>query len=245
MKAMIFAAGLGTRLRPLTNTCPKALVEVRNIPLLEIAIRRLIFFGCRDIIVNIHHFGEQIVEFLQRKDYFGIHIEISDERDLLLDTGGGLKKAAWFLGDAPFILLNADVLSDIDLGVLYQKHLASGAMATLAVRRRPSSRMLLFDETGQLCGWKNGQTGEEKWARSTHSTPQAWSFSGIQVLDPSFFTFFPADQQVFSIIDTYLTAAKSEKILAYPHDADIWLDVGRPEQIEKAEAVLHQLLPPI
>ncbi len=245
MKAMVFAAGLGTRLRPLTDTRPKALVEVLHTPLLEIAIRRLIFFGCRDIIVNIHHFGEQIVEFLQRKDFFGIHIEISDERNLLLDTGGGLKKAAWFLGDAPFILLNADVLSNIDLGALYQTHLNSGAMATLAVRHRPSSRMLLFDETGQLCGWKNGQTGEEKWARPAHTSPQAWSFSGIQVLDPSFFTFFPTDRTVFSIIDTYLAAAESEKILAYPHDSDIWLDVGRPEQIEKAEAVLHQILPPL
>ncbi|MFM8361639.1 MAG: nucleotidyltransferase family protein [Haliscomenobacter sp.] len=245
MKAMVFAAGLGTRLRPFTDTRPKALVPVQDTPLLEIAIRRLILFGCRDIIINIHHFGEQIVAFLQSKNNFGVRIEISDERNLLLDTGGALKKAAWFLDDAPFILLNADVLSDIDLGALYRNHLTTGAMATLAVRHRPSSRMLLFDETGQLCGWRNSQTGEEKWARTTHSSSQAWSFSGIQVINPSFFSFFPADRDVFSIIDTYLQAAASEKILAYPHDSDIWLDVGRPEQIEKAAAVLHQVLPPL
>ncbi len=237
MKAMIFAAGLGTRLRPLTDNKPKALVAVGGIPLLEIAIRRLKQFGCSEILINIHHFGDQIAAFLESRSYFGIRIEISDEREQLLDTGGGLKKASWFFSDEPFVLLNADVMSDLDLGALYQAHLSSGAMATLAVRNRPSSRVFLFGPDGQLCGWANTQTGVEKRVRPTAAL-QPLAFSGIQVIDPGLFRYFPEEQLVFSIIDTYLLAAAKEKILAFPHDAGVWLDVGKPEQLPKAEALL-------
>lgn len=244
MKAMIFAAGIGSRLRPLTDTMPKALVPVGDVPLLELALRRLIHFGFKEIIINIHHFGAQILDFLEAKHHFGVQIEISDERDMLLDTGGGLKKASWFLKDQPFVLMNADVVTNIDLGALYQRHIDTGALATLAVRNRPSSRVFLFDDAGQLCGWRNSQTGMEKRSRDTHTTLHPWAFSGIQVIDPRFFAYFPEDHTIFSIIDTYLSAAKTETIYAYPHDEDIWFDVGKPEQIAKAEAVLEQVLLP-
>ena len=155
MKAMIFAAGLGTRLRPLTENKPKALVEVGGKSLLEITIRRLKYFGVREVVVNIHHFGELIIDFLEQHSYFGIHITISDERGLLLDTGGGLQKAAPHFQDAPFLVHNVDILSDIGLRGLYQAHLASGALATLAVRDRQSSRHLLFDDAGRLAPQPN------------------------------------------------------------------------------------------
>ncbi len=165
MKALIFAAGLGTRLRPLTNDRPKSLVEVNGVTLLEIAIRRLIGAGCREIIVNVHHFAEQIIDFIEKNGQFGIQIAVSDEREQLLDTGGGLKKAAWFFDDGqPFLVCNADVLTDMDLAHFYQKHLESHAIATLAVRRRTTSRYFLFDEKMHLCGWQNAKTGEEKLA---------------------------------------------------------------------------------
>ncbi len=231
MKAMIFAAGLGTRLRPLTNNKPKALVEVQGMPLLEIAIRKLIRHGCNGLMVNIHHFGQQIIDFLESKDHFGIHIEISDERDQLLDTGGGLKKASWFFQDAPFLVYNADILTDTDLNDLYQKQLQSEALATLAVRDRESSRKLLFDEQFTLCGWQNMKTGEQKISRHTEvQTPL--SFSGIHVIHPDLFRLFP-EQDVFSIIDVYLAAARHRNIQAYRHDHNLWVDVGKPEALEK------------
>ncbi len=166
---MLFAAGLGTRLRPLTDDRPKALVEVNGTPLLEIAIHRLIVAGCREIIVNVHHFAEQIIGFLKKNDHFGIRIAISDEREALLETGGGLKKAAWFFDDEkPFLVCNTDVLTNLDLQKFYQKHLESGALATLAVRNRPSSRSFLFDETMRLTGWQNTKTGETRWSKPIH-----------------------------------------------------------------------------
>lgn len=241
MKAMIFAAGIGSRLRPITDTIPKALLPLQQTPLLEIAIRRLLHYGFHEIIINIHHHGQQIIDFLAEKNNFGATIEISDERAALLDTGGGLKKAAHFFGNDPFLLLNADVISNIDLAALYQHHQGSGALATLAVQHRKSPRMLLFNDARQLCGWRNVQNGAEKIARPA-SPLHEMAFSGIQVVHPGFFRFFPSDQDTFSIIDTYLAAAAHEKILAYPHDEDIWLDVGKPDQIEKAERVLSQVL---
>lgn len=241
MKAMIFAAGLGTRLRPLTNELPKALVPINGIPLLEMTIRRLIRFGCREIIINVHHFAEKIIDFLAVHQDFGIHIAVSDESDELLDTGGGLKKAAWFLADAPFLLLNADVVTNLDLGAFYRHHLTTGALATLAVRQRTSSRSLLFDDALQLCGWRNTATAQIRQVRSPQGNLSPWAFSGIQAISPAFLTYLDPEKSVFSIIDTYLTAASQERIVAYPHDADIWLDVGKIPQLEAAAAVIPQI----
>ncbi len=244
MKAMLFAAGLGTRLRPLTDNRPKALVEVNGTPLLEIAIRRLIAAGCREVIVNVHHFAEQIIGFLKKNDHFGIRIAISDERETLLETGGGLKKAAWFFDDeTPFLVCNTDVLTNLDLQKFYQKHLESGALATLAVRNRPSSRSFLFDEKMHLTGWQNTKTGETRWCNPKYINTQThkhtpFAFSGIHALNPAIFDRMPDEEQKFSIVETYLQAAASETILGYPHDGDFWFDVGKPEALAKAAEFL-------
>lgn len=239
MRAMIFAAGLGTRLRPLTLDRPKAMVEVKGMPLLEIAIRRLKYFGINQIVLNIHHFGELILEFLSANKNFGIDIAISDERDLLLDTGGGLKKAAELLGDAPFLVHNVDVISNLDLQAFYDFHIKSRALATLALRKRESSRYLLFDKTGQLSGWRNAKTGERKICRKA-TAYEDYAFSGIHVIDPRIFDFMP-DEKIFSIIDVYLKAGKSEVIQGYPHTEGIWLDVGKLPAVEKAEEVMKEI----
>lgn len=239
MKAMIFAAGLGTRLRPLTNNKPKALVEVGGHPLLELTILRLKSFGFNEIIINIHHFGDQVLNFLQRKANFGIHIEISDERDLLLDTGGGLKKAAWFLKDSPFLICNTDVLTNLDLKLFYNAHLKTNALATLAVRNRDSSRHLLFNEGLVLSGWRHNRTGELKICRPDQNM-QPLAFSGIHVLSPNIFELMP-EEAVFSIIDVYLNAGKTHNIIAYPHDDTLWMDVGKYHDMDKAEQLLQEL----
>lgn len=233
---MIFAAGLGTRLRPLTDHCPKALMNINGIPLLEIAMVRLQAAGVSDIIINIHHLGEQILDYLASRPHTGLNIAISDERDLLLDTGGGLKKAAWFFDDAqPFIVYNADVLTTLPLEAMVEAHRSSGALATLAVRNRTSSRLLLFNPEGILCGWQNTGTGQTRISRKAPSY-QALAFSGIHVIDPAIFNYFP-EGAIFSIIEVYLSLSARESIRAYQHDGDIWLDVGKPDQLAKAQEI--------
>jgi len=240
MKAMIFAAGLGTRLRPLTEGRPKALVEVGGMSLLEIALRRLRFFGIREVVVNVHHFAGQVKQLLAERNGFGMDIAVSDERDRLLNTGGGLKKARWFFDDgAPFIVQNVDVLSTLDLKAFYEHHRRSGAMATLAVRDRPTSRYLLFDGQWQLLGWQNRKSGEQRWSRM-EQTARPFAFSGIQVVSPALFEYFP-QAAVFSTIDLFLEAAKKEPIIGYPHDKDAWLDVGKLPALAEAEALLPEL----
>ncbi len=237
MKAMIFAAGFGTRLRPLTDSCPKALIPIQGTPLLEIAIQRLQQAGVREIIINAHYFADLIFEFVRQRDPSDVTIQVSDERDLLLDTGGGLKKAAWFFEDGqPFFAHNVDVVSDVDLSALYQFHCAHpDALATLCVMNRPSTRKLLFDLRGRLCGWEHQGRGEQKIARTpADGTWQAFAFSGIHVISPTLFAVMP-EQTVFSMIDVYLQAASTSDILAYPHDQGYWIDVGTPERLAQAE----------
>ncbi len=223
--------------------------------LLEVAIRRLVAAGCRELIVNVHHFAEQIIEFLEKKEQFGIRIAISDEREQLLDTGGGLKKAAWFFEDGqPFLVCNADVLTDMDLALFYQKHLESGALATLAVRRRTTSRYFLFDEKMRLSGWRNSKTGEEKLVIGNsplvagiyfpvYPIPQTaylqYAFSGIHAISPAIFDWMP-DEAVFSIVDVYLNAASGGQVFGYDHSADKWLDVGKPEALDAAAEFLKK-----
>lgn len=250
MKAMLFAAGLGTRLRPLTNDRPKALVEVKGVTLLEVAIRRLVAAGCREIIINVHHFAEQVIDFVEKKGQFGIEITISNEQELLLDTGGGLKKAAWFFDDGqPFLVCNADVLTDLNLADFYNHHLKSGAIATLAVRRRQTSRYFLFDENMRLCGWQNAKTGEERLVDNWDSpifnasiphTFQPLAFSGIHAISPALFNWMPAGDGPFSIIDVYLEAAQTGLVFGHDHSADEWLDVGKPEALTAAAIFLKK-----
>ena len=238
MKAMILAAGFGTRLRPLTDGRPKALVTVAGKTLLEITIERLRSFGVSEIIVNAHHFAEQIEEFLRAHANFGLQIEISRE-DELLDTGGGLKKAAWFFrdDDAPFLLHNVDVLSTIDLAAMLKAHRDRHALATLAVMQRKTSRYLLFDEAGLLCGRRAGVDGEPEMARPAETT-QALAFCGIHMIEPRLLSML-TEQGAFSIIPAYLRlAAAGERIAAFHADAYSWRDVGKLEDLAEAEKEL-------
>jgi NDP-sugar pyrophosphorylase family protein len=243
MKAMIFAAGLGTRMRPLTNNRPKALVEVEGKPLLEHIIQRLIYFGVREIIVNVHYEALQIVEFLEKKDYFGIRIEISDESEQLLDTGGGLKKAMWFFDDdKPFLVWNTDILSTIDFEALLKYHNEHNALATLATRHRDTSRYLLFDENNVLHGWTNIKSGVAKIIRHDNENLKYQAFSGIHIISPRIKDFMTnPNVTVFSMIDLYLEVGKTQPILSYPHDADLWMDVGTPSDLEDGAFVARRM----
>jgi NDP-sugar pyrophosphorylase family protein len=247
MKAMILAAGLGTRLRPLTENRPKALVEVAGRTLLEIALARLRTFGISDVILNAHHFADMILEYLNKNDNFGMRIEVSRE-DALLDTGGGLKKAAYFFCEEsePFILHNVDVISTIDLGRMVQFHTENQALATLAVQDRRTSRYLLFDEARQLCGRRSGSDEKTELVRSSEPV-KALAFSGIHVISPRVFSRM-SEEGAFSIIQSYLRlAGQGEKVLGFRVDEYYWRDLGRPENVAQAaedfkqNVLLHQV----
>lgn len=208
---MIFAAGLGTRLKPYTNTKPKALVELAGKTLLERAIQKLVKLGVDRIVINVHHFADLIEDFLKENNNFGVDIRISDERDHLLDTGGGLKKAIdLFIPDAPVLIYNVDILSSIDLNELIQQHESSKALVSMVMRKRESSRYLYFNKEKQLTGWKNCKTGEVKKARVDMEESKPLAFSGIHLVNPKLFDLIEEDGK-FSIIDLYLRLAKTEK----------------------------------
>ena len=246
MRAMVLAAGLGTRLRPLTDHRPKALVEVGGRTLLEIALARLRSFGIHEVIVNVHHFADMIVDYLKANKNFGMRIEISREDDVLLDTGGGLKKAAYFFlensaaAEEPFILHNVDVISTIDLHRMAQFHVENRALATLAVQERPTTRYLLFDEQLQLRGRKSVRDGQAELVRNS-SHPKALAFSGIHVISPRLFSLM-TEEGVFSIIAPYLRlAAQGEKIIAFRSDEYQWRDLGRLDDVMQADQDARQL----
>ena len=247
MKAMILAAGLGTRLRPLTNDRPKALVEIAGRTMLEITLARLRTFGVHEVIVNVHHFADMVVAYLRKNGDFGMRIEISRE-DVLLDTGGGLKKAAYFFlqdsdgSEKPFIVHNVDVISTIDLRRLVQFHKENRALATLAVQDRKTSRYLLFDEQLQLCGRRSEQDQKTEFARSSRQARAALAFSGIHVVSPRLFAML-AENGAFSIVTSYLRlASHGEKILAFRADEYYWRDLGRPDSVIEATRDLKKAL---
>jgi NDP-sugar pyrophosphorylase family protein len=239
MKAMILAAGLGTRLRPLTDDRPKALVEIAGRTLLEITLERLRTFGIHEVIINVHHFADKVVDYLRAHRDFGMRIVISRE-DVLLDTGGGLKKAAWFFlensetSKEPFLLHNVDVLSTIDLRRMAEVHAQGDALATLAVQSRKTSRYLLFDSSMKLCGRRSGEDDKPELVR-TASDFTARAFSGIHVISPQLLSMLSEDG-AFSIITAYLRlAGQGESIQAFPADDFYWRDLGKPENIAQAE----------
>lgn len=238
MKAMILAAGLGTRLRPLTDDRPKALVEVAGKTLLEITLRRLRGVGIREAIVNTHHFADMVAAYLKKNNNFGMRIEISRE-EVLLDTGGGLKRAAWFFLEGPanpddlFLLHNVDVISTIDLERMVQFHRERKALATLAGQDRETSRYLLFDEQDQLCGRQAGGGESPQMARPSRQV-RALAFSGIHVISRRLLGVMD-EEGAFSIISTYLRlAGQGERILAFRADEYDWRDLGRPEHVARA-----------
>ena len=239
---MIFAAGIGSRLRPITDRIPKALVPVGGVPMLQRTLLKLQAAGFDDITINIHHFGQQIIDFLQANNNFGINIHISDERDELLDTGGGILKARPFLdGDEPFLVHNVDILSDINLRSVYDEHVASGADATLLVSERTTTRKLLFDADMRLHGWLNHATGEVKPDGFTFD-PQCYrelAFEGIHVISPTLFRHMGEAtewQGKFSIIPFYLSVCQRLTLHGHELKNITWFDIGKPETLDQANA---------
>ena len=231
---MILAAGLGTRLHSLTNDKPKALVELCGKPMLEWLILRLKKFGFNEIIINTHHFADQIHSFLKGKHNFDIRIEISREAELL-DTGGGIKNAGWFFDDdRPFLVHNVDVLTTLDYTKMMAAHIQEKALATLAVRKRETSRYFLFNKQDLLCGWQSTKTNERRLVRDKNQETHRRSFMGIHILSADIFKYIKTER-AFSIIDTYLQLAKTHAIKAYEADRYHWIDLGRKENLIQAE----------
>lgn len=242
MKVMILAAGQGTRLKPMTDTMPKALVPIKGIPMLEHVILKVKAEGFTHIVINIHHFGEQIIDFLKSKNNFGLTIDISDERSCLLNTGGGIKQAKCFLdgkddGDEPFLVHNVDIFSNVSLREMYRAHVESKAFSTLLVNRRQSSRQLLFDASGQLCGWQNRETGEVKSPLQGFDASKysEYAFGGIYVVSPKVFPLMEGWSGKFSIIDFYLSVCSNESIRLYTKEGIKLIDAGKVEELEEIE----------
>ena len=241
MNAFIFAAGLGTRLKPLTDTMPKALVPVAGKPLLAHVIEKLKAAGCKKIVINIHHFGEMIMDYVKENNNFGIDIVFSDEREMLLETGGAIKHAVDLLGDEPFLIHNVDIMSNVDLQALWSEHINSGSAATLLVSKRNSSRALLFNKESNLTAWTNKNTGEVKtpYENIEIACLEEFAFSGFHVFSPQLFKYFGEYPEKFSIIDFYLNTCKAEKIKAFTQDGLQLLDVGKLDSLEKANAFVQ------
>ena len=247
MKAMIFAAGLGSRLKPLTDTMPKALVPVAGCPMLEHVILKLKASGFTEIVINIHHFGEQIIDFLKTNNDFGLTIHISDERDRLLDTGGGIRKARLFFENSgePFLVHNVDILSDMNLKELYDFHMQSGSVATLLASRRTTSRYLLFDTERKLRGWINKDTGQVKpeGFHYDESLYREYAFSGIHVFSPAVFRLMEAPrwEGKLSIMDFYLATCGQTDYSGYLAEKLELIDIGKPETLARAEEFVKKL----
>lgn len=237
MKAMILAAGLGTRLKPFTNHHPKALAEVNHQTLLQRNIEYLQSFGIKEIVVNVHHFADQIISTIKKNNGFGSQVSISNETENLLDTGGGIFNAKWFFEqeEEPFLVMNVDILTDMDIRNLINQHKKNRPLATLAVSDRNTSRYFLFDEKKKLCGWENIKTAEKK---ITHPQPNLTrkAFSGIQIMEPSIFQHIQ-QRGKFSVVDTYLDLAKNFPIEYFDHTGSAFIDAGKPENLLEAEKI--------
>lgn len=235
---MIFAAGLGTRLKTETAQKPKALVDINGKPLLLLAIEKLKNEGVSKIVVNVHHFSGLVINWINSFD-FGIPVYISDETEKLLDTGGGLKKAAKMLaGTEPVLIYNVDIISQMEIGPMVSQHLKTGAMATLAVAKRETQRYFTFDSNLRLTGWKNKATDEKKISiPGAFEQSDEYAYCGFHVIHPSIFDFMPADDR-FSIVDFYLELTKAKPVYGFTYTSDLWIDVGKPEELEKARLLL-------
>lgn len=232
---MLFAAGLGTRLKPFTESHPKALFPVCGKPLLEHNLNYLKNAGIREVVINIHHFAEQIVQFLEKNDGFGMEIQFSEEKDQLLETGGGLAKAAEYLINEPyFLVMNADILTDISIADMEEHYLSTKPLASLAVSERNASRGLYFTEDNLLCGWENADKNLRIGSRGTGTK---WSFSGVHIISNQIFECMPKEG-VFSIMDTYLELMHTQPVTAYPHTKSV-IDVGKPEALTAAEKFIQ------
>ena len=236
MKAMIFAAGLGTRLKPFTDKHPKALALVNGKPLLQRNVEYLQQHGITDVIVNVHHFANQIIDIINYNNGWGSNVSISDETDAILETGGGLKRAAWYFEDVEnFVVMNADILTNLDLSVMIKQHIYNKPLATLATTNRSSSRYFLFDDTDYLCGWTNDKTGEERISKLSLSMHKK-AFSGIQIINQKLLSLITQEGK-FSIVDVYLKLSETYTIQGFDHSGTTFIDVGKPESIVLAEGL--------
>lgn len=238
MKAMIFAAGLGKRLGKITETVPKALVEVNGKSVLQMAVEKCTSHGFDDIIINVHHFADRVEEEVNRLNKSGFSISVSDERDLLLENGGGLYKARHFFRDEPFLLYNVDIVSDFDLSALYRLHLEKQSFATLAVRHRPGKRFLLIDKINRLRGWRNISTGEQILTTGSAEGLSEIAFSSMHIVEPEIFKYM--HEGIYSMIDLYLKLAGEKYILTLTHDNGYWIDIGTPESLQQVKELLSE-----
>lgn len=237
MKAMIFAAGMGTRLQPFTDNHPKALAQVNGVPLLERNIKYLQSYGINDFVINIHHFGGQILAFLAENDNFGANIEISNESDELLETGGGLLFARRFLeNEKTFLIMNVDILTDLNITNFINIHELKGGMVTLAVSDRDSTRKLMFNDKMYLKGWKNLTTNKKTVVGGIFKLREL-AFSGVHCVNSEIFTKITRTGK-FSIMDEYLDLMKEDIIIGYQHTANL-VDVGKPESVAEAEKLFR------
>jgi N-acetyl-alpha-D-muramate 1-phosphate uridylyltransferase len=231
--ALIFAAGLGTRFKPWTDMHPKALAVVNGKTLLQRNVEYLQQWGIQNIVVNVHHFADQIIDTIKVNKGWGSFINVSDERDEVLETGGGLLKAAPFLGANRFITINVDILTDLNLKEFLVHHENSGSLISLAVSSRKTSRYLLFNNSGRLCGWRNTNTGQERITIHDQSLIEK-AYSGIAVFEPAILQLIPFTGK-FSLVDIYLALAPQHKISYYDHTGGRLIDVGKPESVAEAE----------
>jgi len=239
MKAMIFAAGLGTRLGKITETTTKALLDINGKTVLHHAVEKCSLSGFEDIIINIHHFADQVLMEIENLRKIGYRISVSDERDGLLENGGGLFKAKWFFDDKPFLLYNADIISDYDIPSLFRFHQEKGCIATLATRHRPGKRFILVDNEGRLRGWRNIETGEEKLRGVfTSEGLDEIAFSSMHIVEPEIFKFMR--QGKYSMIDLYLELAAEHPVYTLKDDGGYWVDVGTPESLERVRKLLSK-----
>jgi NDP-sugar pyrophosphorylase family protein len=230
MKAMIFAAGLGTRLGKITENIPKALVDINGKTALQIAVEKCSSHGFDEIIINVHHFADMVVNEIGRLKKSGFNISVSDESDMLLDTGGGLYKAKWFFDNTPFLLYNIDIITDLDLKILLNYHLGKDGIATLAVRERPGNRFFLVDKRGRIRGWHNKSSGEKIFAGNNLHNLSEIGFSGIHIVNSEIFKFM--NEGVYSLTSLYLGLAADHKIYSFRHDEGFWADIGTAENLE-------------
>jgi NDP-sugar pyrophosphorylase family protein len=236
MKAMIFAAGLGKRLGTITESIPKALVDIHGKTALQRAVEKCSSSGFDQIIINVHHFADMVEDEVIRLNKMGFNISVSDERESLLENGGGLYKARDFFDSNPFLLYNVDIVSDLDLKVLYNLHFEKKGLATLAVRHRQGKRFLLIDNNGQLRGWRNISTGEQILAGVSDEGLSEIAFSSMHIAEPEIFNYMSAGK--YSMIDLYLRLATDHKIYTLKHDEGYWIDIGTPESLEQVRNLL-------
>jgi NDP-sugar pyrophosphorylase family protein len=237
MKAMIFAAGMGRRLGSITESIPKALVDINGKTALRRAVEKCSSSGFNDIIINVHHFADMVENEVENLNEAGFTISVSDEREMLLENGGGLYKARHFFNDEPFLLYNVDIISDFDLSTLFEHHNKMKGLATLAVRHRKGNRFLLTDNNGQLRGWRNIATGDQILAGIADDNDlDQIAFSSMHIVESDIFNYMHEGK--YSMIDLYLKLAAEHKIYTVKHDEGYWIDVGTPESLEEVRKLL-------